>query len=103
MQVWRDVRFALESGCQRASLAYPLRAQKQTSGDSEILFALSRMPASRLALIHLELRSHFGFENHRLWNFTSPRSTDARLAQMPKRHLFENGTYSLAFRRLLLG
>ena len=80
------------------------KGQKQTSGDSEILFALSRMPTLRLALIHLELRSHFGFENHRLWNFTSPRAPPPRsLHQMPKRHLFENGTHSLAFRRLFFG
>ena len=35
--------------------------------------------------------------------YLAARSTTAQLAQMPKRHLFENGTHSLAFRRLFFG
>jgi hypothetical protein len=35
--------------------------------------------------------------------YLATRSNDAQLAQMPKRRLFENGTHSLAFRRLFFG
>jgi len=68
--------------------------EPQTPRDTEIRFALSWTPTLRLASIHLELRP--GSQITDCGMDLTARSTNAQLAQMPKRHLFENGTRSLA-------